>query len=67
MLSVCTDELLTLQQALFSEGYYGTIEDITEIEDPINTGKAFTSAARDAALTYEEGLTPGMERCPDFG
>lgn len=58
------DELLTLQQALFSEGYYGTIEDITEIEDPINTGKALRSAARDAALTYEEGLTPGMEGVP---
>tara|TARA_B100000029_G_scaffold506138_1_gene588284 strand:- start:2724 stop:3488 length:765 start_codon:yes stop_codon:yes gene_type:complete len=58
------DELLTLQQALFSEGYYGTIEDITEIEDPINTGKALRSAARDAAMTFEQGVTPGMEGVP---
>lgn len=58
------DELLTLQQALFSEGYYGTIEDITEIEDPIKTGRALQSAARDAAMTFEQGVTPGMEGVP---
>lgn len=58
------DELLTLQQALFSEGYYGTIEDITEIEDPIKTGRALQSAARDASITYEQGVTPGMEGVP---
>ena len=58
------DELLTLQQALFSEGYYGTIEDITEIEDPIKTGRALQSAAGDAAMTFEQGITPGMEGVP---
>jgi hypothetical protein len=58
------DELLTLQQALFAEGYYGTIEDITEIEDPIKTGRALQSAARDAVLTFERGATPGMEGVP---
>jgi len=58
------DELLTLQQSLFSNGYYGTIESITEIEDPIKTGRALQSAARDSALAYEQGVSPGMESVP---
>ena len=53
-----------MEQDLFSEGYYGTIEDITEIEDPIKTGRALQSAARDAAMTFEQGVTPGMEGVP---
>tara|TARA_R110002012_G_scaffold85749_1_gene213689 strand:- start:16042 stop:16821 length:780 start_codon:yes stop_codon:yes gene_type:complete len=58
------DELLTLQQSLFSNGYYGTIESITEIEDPIKTGRALQSAARDSAIAYEQGASPGMESVP---
>ena len=58
------DELETLQLAMFAEGYYGTIEDISEIQDPIETGKALRGAARDAALTFEQGVTPGMEGVP---
>lgn len=58
------DELETLQLAMFTEGYYGTIEDISEIQDPIETGKALRGAARDAALTFEQGVTPGMEGVP---
>ena len=57
-------ELLTLQQGLFSEGYYGTIADISEIEDPINTGRALQKAARDAAVAFELGAAAGMEGAP---
>ena len=57
-------ELLTLQQGLFSEGYYGTIDDISEIEDPINTGRALQKAARDAAVAFELGAAAGMEGAP---
>ena len=60
-------ELLTLQQGLFSEGYYGTIDDITEIEDPINTGRALEKAARDAAVAFELGAVAGMEGAPTLG
>ncbi len=57
-------ELLTLQQGLFSEGYYGTIDDITEIEDPIKTGRALEAAARAAAVAFETGAAAGMEGAP---
>jgi len=57
-------ELLTLQQGLFSEGYYGTIENISEIEDPINTGRALRQAAKDAAVAFEQGAATGMEAAP---
>ena len=57
-------ELLTLQQGLFSEGYYGTIDDISEIEDPINTGLALERAARAAAVAFETGAAAGMEGAP---
>jgi len=57
-------ELLTLQQGLFSEGYYGTIDDISEIEDPINTGEALKQAAFDAATAFEQGVVTGMEAAP---
>ena len=58
---------MTLQQGLFSEGYYGTIDDITEIEDPINTGRALEKAARDAAVAFELGAVAGMEGAPTLG
>ena len=57
-------ELLTLQQGLFSEGYYGTIDDISELEDPINTGRALRQAAKDAAVAFEQGAATGMEAAP---
>ena len=60
-------ELLTLQQGLFSEGYYGTIDDISEIEDPINTGRALEKAARAAAVAFELGAVAGMEGAPTLG
>ena len=57
-------ELLTLQQGLFSEGYYGTIGDISEIEDPVNTGLALEKAARAAAVAFGLGAATGMEGAP---
>ena len=51
--SLDNEELLTLQQGLFSDGFYGQIESIEEIEDPLRMGQAMYQAVREAGTAFQ--------------
>ena len=51
--SLDNEELLTLQQGLFSHGCYGQIEFIEEIEDPLRMGQALYQAVREAGTAFQ--------------
>jgi|TARA_R110002124_G_scaffold87340_3_gene224890 hypothetical protein len=72
--SLDNEELLTLQQGLFSDGFYGQIESIEEIEDPLRMGQALYQAVREAGTAFQYGAAEGMDAAPtldgayaDFG
>ena len=58
------EEREDLQEALFVDGYYGSISSIDELQDSNEFIKALSFAARDAADEYKWGLTEGFEGVP---
>tara|TARA_R110000851_G_scaffold185713_2_gene334980 strand:+ start:446 stop:1216 length:771 start_codon:yes stop_codon:yes gene_type:complete len=58
------EEQEELQEALFVDGYYGSISSIDELQDTNEFVKALGFAARDAANETRWGLSEGFEGIP---